>query len=306
MLQTWKFGRVLRVGLLIVLGLCWSAAVVWAQPNLSAGIAQPQPNTGKVSIGAGFDIPTAYYFRGILQEDEGFIAQPYGELGFNLYESEGAFSSATLALGIWNSFHTGDTGTGGDTAEDPRAWYESDLYAKVGFGFLQKFSAEVAYIVYTSPNGSFSDVQELDFSFSLDDSEWLGDFALNPSMTLAVELDGQADGGSGEGVYLQLGVEPSFQITKDETYPLTLSVPLTLGLSLSDYYEDPDTGDDDTFGYFDAGVALSMPLGFMPAAYGSWDIYAAVHFLFLGEATEAINNGDSFKAYGMFGVSMSF
>lgn len=295
MVQPWKVGRVLKTGFFLSLGLCWSAAVL-----------QAQPNTGKVSINAGVDLPTAYYFRGILQEDGGFIAQPHGDLGFNLYESDGPFSSATATLGIWNSFHTGDTGTGGDSAEDPRSWYEADLYGKLGFGFMKMISMEVAYIDYTSPNGSFADVQEIDLSFGFDDSKWMGDFALNPSLTIAFELDGQADGGRNEGVYLQLGVAPSYKIVKDDTYPLTLSIPLTLGLSLSDYYEDPETGDDSTFGFFDAGVSLSMPLGFMPAAYGSWEIYAAAHFLFLGDTTEKINDGDSFKAYGMFGVSMSF
>jgi hypothetical protein len=268
--------------------------------------AQAQSDPDKVSFDAGVDFTTAYYFRGILQDDEGFIAQPYGELGFNLYESDGPLSSATAALGIWNSFHTGDTGTGGDSARDPRSWYEADLYAKLGFGFMQAISAEIAYIVYTSPNGSFDDVQELALSLGVDDSQWMGDFALNPSLTLAFELEGQADGGSDEGVYLQLGVEPSYLIVKDETYPLTLAIPLTLGLSLSDYYEDPETGDDEAFGFFDAGVALSMPLGFMPAAYGAWDISAAIHFLFLGESTEKINDGDSFKAYGTVGLSLSF
>jgi hypothetical protein len=295
MLQTWKVRMGRRVGLLLLFGLC-----------LSAALAQAQPNTGKISLGAGVDFPTAYYFRGILQEDEGFIAQPYGEIGFNLYESEGPFSNATAALGIWNSFHSGDTGTGGDTARDPRSWYEADLYAKIGFGFIQIINMEVAYIAYTSPNGSFSDVQELDVSFGIDDSQWLGDFALNPSLTFAFELDGQADGGGDEGIYMQLGAEPSWHILKDATYPLTLSIPLVLGLSLKDYYEDPDTDEDDTFGFFDAGAALSMPLGFIPAAYGAWDIYAAVHFLFLGDTTEKINDGDSFKVYGMFGVSLAY
>ena len=37
------------------------------------------PNRGKVSLGTGIGFSTDYYFRGIIQETDGFIAQPYLE-----------------------------------------------------------------------------------------------------------------------------------------------------------------------------------------------------------------------------------
>ena len=47
----------------------------------------------------------------------------------------------------------------------------------------------------------FNTVQEL--SFKVSKSHWLAPYA-----TIAFELDGQADGGENEGVYLELGVDP--------------------------------------------------------------------------------------------------
>ena len=47
--------------------------------------AHAGPNSGKLSLTAGADITTAYFFRGILQERNGFIMQPYAELNLNLH-----------------------------------------------------------------------------------------------------------------------------------------------------------------------------------------------------------------------------
>jgi hypothetical protein len=118
-------------------------------------------------------------------------------------------------------------------------------------------------------------------------------------------VDGQADGGADEGIYLELGVEPGFSLVKNDQVSIGVSVPLTLGLSLSNYYEGAN-GDDDTFGYFDAGVAVSVGLGLVPEDFGSLSLTIDGHFLFLGDNLETANNGDSFKAIGTVGVSLSY
>jgi hypothetical protein len=118
-------------------------------------------------------------------------------------------------------------------------------------------------------------------------------------------VDGQADGGSDKGIYLQLGVEPGLSLVENDQVSVGVSVPLTLGLSLSDYYEF-GTGNDDTFGYFDAGVAVNVGLGLIPEDFGSLSLTLAGHFLFLGDNLETANNGDSFKAIGTIGVSLSY
>ena len=43
------------------------------------------PNTGRISISAGADYTTDYYFRGIVQETRDYIVQPYGDLTFKLF-----------------------------------------------------------------------------------------------------------------------------------------------------------------------------------------------------------------------------
>ena len=70
----------------------------------------------------------------------------------------------------------------------------------------ENVTIELTYTAYASPNDSFKTVQELAFSLSLNDSKWLGAFALNPSLLVAGEVEGQADAGSARGVSLQLGI----------------------------------------------------------------------------------------------------
>jgi len=278
-----------------------ASALVMAGLLLSTSVVRAGENKGRISLSAGADFSHAYYFRGILQTNKSFVAQPYGDVTFNLYEGENGLNSVGATLGFWNSFHSRNT----VDVSDPTAWYEVDLYGGFTFGLFDSLETGVTYTAYISPNNAFSTVQEISFSFSFDDSELLGDFALSPSLLLAAEVKGQADGGSNKGVYLQLGVEPGLTLIESENYPVSLSFPLTLGLSISDYYQN-STGDDDTFGYFDLGVNVSVPLSFIPADYGSWEVFVRGDFLFLGDNLEAVNDGDAFEAIGTIGISLAY
>ena len=107
-------------------------------------------------------------------------------------------------------------------------WYETDFYTSLGFGFSDAWSTDVTYTAYMSPNQMFGTVKELSFGVGYDDG------ILGPYATLAVELDGGADGGLNEGTYLELGIEPGLPIPNSD---VALSFPIAVGLSLSDYYE---------------------------------------------------------------------
>lgn len=262
------------------------------------------PNSGKVSLSLGADFPTAYYFRGILKENQDLIFQPFADVTFTLYEGTNGLDSLSLTTGSWNSFHWGPTGAEGPN-QDPTEWYESDFFAGLNLGLFDNWELGTTYTAYMSPNGSFFSVEEIAVNVGYDDSKLLGAFALSPRILFAFEFDGQADGGAQEGTYLELGIEPGFTPIESERFPVNLSFPLTLGLSLDDYYESA-TGRDDTFGYFDGGIVASLPLAFIPAAYGSWEVSAGLHLLLLGDNLKTVNNGDDFEAIGIFGIGMTY
>jgi hypothetical protein len=264
------------------------------------------PNTGRISLSAGVDYTTHYYFRGILQEDQDWIVQPYAEVTFKLYQGEGALSSVFATLGIWNSLHGGPTGVdGGALSQDPKAWYEVDLYGKLGVTLFDKLAAAFFYTAYISPNDRFKTVEEVGLSLAYNDAALLGPFALNPTVALAFEIDGQADAGRSKGTYLQLGVAPGVALFENSRVPVALSFPLTLGLSLDDYYEF-GSGDDDAFGYASGGVTAAVPLKFIPPGFGSWTAKAGVQFMTLGDNLERVNNGERFEVIGTFGLSFTY
>lgn len=282
--------------------------VMMIGPSATTARAQEDApvNAGNVGIDVGVDVTTHYYFRGALQEDQGLIVQPWGELGISVFdEGEGPVQSLGFYAGIWTSFHEEQTGAMTD-ADGPDSWYEADLYFGASVGLPANFSAELAYIAYTSPNDAWDTIEEIDLGLAYDDSALWSDtgFSLSPSAMLAFEIDNTLLG-SDEGIFLGLGVEPGFALLDSEDYPLTLAVPVTVGLGLDNYYEDAND-DNETFGYASVKPTVSTPLAFMPSEYGQWTLSAAVELLYLGDTNEALNNGDEFEAVGSLGLSLSY
>jgi hypothetical protein len=79
-----------------------------------------------------------------------------------------------------------------------------------------------------------------------------------------------------------------------------------VGLSVDDYYEF-GTGGDSTFGYFQGGVGVSMPLAFIPAAFGSWQIKTGVNVLHLGGNLRDVNRDrDRTEIIGTVGLAFTY
>ena len=274
---TMRAGRIARVLLAVVAALA-----------LTVGTASAQ-NEGRVSVGAGIDFSSSYYFRGIVQETGGFIAQPYLEAGLSLFEGENG--SVSLAAGTWSSLHSvGDAGFDGA----PASFYETDFYAGLGFGFANGFGADVTYTAYMSPRGSWGTVKELAIGLSHDD-------VIAPYITVAFEIDGSA-AGDNEGTYLELGIEPSLPL---DDAPVGVSFPVAIGLSPSDYY-DPG-GVNETFGFFSVGAMLGVPISGIPAEFGSWDFTAGVQLLFFGDVLKVVNGSDDgVEPIAIFGLSLGY
>lgn len=254
-----------------------------------------------VSLQLNFDYTTGYFYRGIVQEDSGLILQPAARLTINVLQ-EGDFKLDLIA-GTWNSFH------GQKTAAQTRSdfteyWYESDLYA--GLVVTKgKLSLTSTYTFLTSPSDAYETVQELGFTLALDDSEWLGAFALKPYTSLVFETGADASDGadSDTGTYLELGIGPGFSFECGKT-PVTVTFPVSVGLSLEDYYQD-SSGNDDAFGFAQAGVKFSLPLP-VNNRYGAWTLNAGVAALFLGDHTQDLNDGDDTEIIGTIGLQWNF
>ena len=169
----------------------FSAYVLAAAFAALTPIAAVADDESRFSGIAQLDLTNAYYFRGILNENDGLIAQPWGELYFNAYSSEdGLIRDVTFGVGVWLSIHSEETlATNG-----PHSLYEADYYPLVSTDFAGGFNLLTIYYWYDSPNGAWGDaVEELNLKLSYDDSESLG---LSPWVNVAIETHSTSLGGS--------------------------------------------------------------------------------------------------------------
>lgn len=251
----------------------------------AAPAAAPAPEASApakiYTVTTGLDFASAYLFRGILQESGGAIGQPYADVAFAMKHG------ITADFGTWNSIHsTANVGN----------WYESDYFGSVTFT-AGKLKPGLLYTSYTSPADRFSTVQELAGTLAVDDSK--SAFPLSPKIVLAFELgDGEADAGQNKGTYLELGIKPALKLAPKAT----LYIPVKTGLSVNHYYEGP-TGDN-TFGYFDLGGQLSVPL--VSGKGGALEGHGGVDLMWLGDNMKLLNSGDSFKPVFLIGMTFTY
>jgi hypothetical protein len=267
--------------------------------------AQNDPNPGALTFTGGLDFPTLYFFRGIRQEsDAGLTMWPFGDLGIALFSGDGGLKSAAVNVGVWNSLHTGSSGSDGPSG---KMHYELDFYSTLSLGFGGGVTLGTTYTAYTSPNNMFTNVKELSFKVSKA-------HMLAPYGVLAFEMggdeSGQADGGQtfggSKGTYFELGVGPSWPLGDGVA---TLAVPVKLGLSLGDYYERIDengTLTDAGFGFFDIGGLVTFPLTGVASSFGSWNFHAGVDLLMFGDTTKALNEDESTKVVALFGIGLTY
>ena len=73
---------------------------------------------------------------------------------------------------------------------------------------------------------------------------------------------------------------------------------------MNNYYED-GAGFNDTFGFFEVGALVAVPLT-MPPGYGDWELSGGIKLLALGSYLESLNGGDTYQPVGYGGFSIGY
>ena len=218
----------------------------------------------------GVTLVSNYISRGILEVNQGVIAQPYLDLYFKLYEGTGFVNKVVFNIGLWSSIDSHVEPPG--NTDTTRNWFEFDYTAGIGVTFAKNFTFTASYVELDSPSSSFDTSRNAQLALTYDDTDLLHDWALHPHFTWLAELDAQGFAGlQGHGFYYELGVAPG------HTWgPVTLTIPLTLGLGSHGFYNQ------DTYGYFSAGAILSVPMSFVPECLGKWTFSGGYTYYNLG------------------------
>ena len=188
-----------------------------------------------------------------------------------------------MAIYVFSSFQTHESR---DEEVDAmiRAWYEVQFETGFVLELAKHFTFSVSYVRFESPNHAFIAVNAAEFILSVDDSEWLGAWALHPHVSWFRPFPG-GWAPSDEGSYFEFGIEPERSFGKGER-PVTVSFPIALGLGQKRFYLG------EHFGFFSAGVALSIPLAFLPSGWGEWNVGVSGTYYRLGQnVADASNNG---------------
>lgn len=243
---------------------------------------------------------TGYYFRGLLQQDKTPVLQNSLELGYDLANVRGV--AAQPFVGLWNSFSTKALATrqAGGTW-DP--WYELDLYAGLQLS-TETVTFRGTFTTYGSPARAFAEFDDVTLSLAWTPKAVPIADVLAPTLTYACETRGAADG-QRRGSYLEIGLQPTFDLGKIALRPTRIAVPIAAGFSLGRYFESASGGNDERFGFFDVGVELSADL-YRVAKRGLSTVTLGVHRLELGDNAASYNGGDRGEWLVSLGITLKF
>jgi hypothetical protein len=234
--------------------------------------------SGSAQIG----VADKYIYHGYILENQGAIIQPEFEVLARFYSGEGILTKASLRLYVFSSFQTHESR---DEKTDAmiHAWYEVQVETGIVLELAKHFTFSASYVRFESPNYAFIASNAAEFILSVDDSEWLGAYALHPHVSWFRPFPGGWQS-SDEGSYFEFGIEPERSFGKSER-KVTVSFPIAVGLGQKRYYLG------EHFGFFSAGVALTVPLAFIPSSWGEWSLGASGTYYRLGRTVADWSNG---------------
>ena len=234
--------------------------------------------SGSAQIG----VADKYIYHGYILENQGAIIQPEFEVLARFYSGEGILTKASLRLYVFSSFQTHESR---DEKTDAmiHAWYEVQVETGIVLELAKHFTFSASYVRFESPNYAFIASNAAEFILSVDDSEWLGAYALHPHVSWFRPFPGGWQS-SDEGSYFEFGIEPERSFGKSER-PVTVSFPIAVGLGQKRYYLG------EHFGFFSAGVAVSVPLAFIPTNWGDWNLGLSGAYYRLGRNVANSSNG---------------
>jgi hypothetical protein len=255
-----------------------SASPLLAGEAESTPAIAPAQAPSKINALFQLDVSDHYITpRGLNVENDGIVFQPLLLFFANLYSSDTGFvDSVSLTAGMWSSIHTEKSGP------DPGHWNEFDPIAGFTIKFADIFKFDTTWTAFDSMVDAYPTSHHLELKLSMDDSKWLGAWALNPYVAYWQELENKAtvvfnQATSDESFYFTLGINPSVKLGS-----VKLEFPTFMNIVDDDFYQQfSGAGGGDGIAVVSTGIKASVPLTFVPEGYGHWTWYAGIKYYHL-------------------------
>jgi hypothetical protein len=300
----------------------------------------------RFNLALGVDFPTQYFYRGYLQQDRGFIAQPFLTISANLGDENGLL--VRPYVGWWNSLHSKpvnavrgghgrhnhnartvqveeeytDPGHAGQeephthtrlvdvflpgNANSGKGWYESEVIAGSTFTRGDLF-IDLSYHAHFFPEDTHDFVHEIGVKVSYDLAGlWDDEPAGRRKFSLRPWV----------AVFRELAdhngdentyVEVGIEPTwRFRAFDQRFALSTPLTLAGSPDGYYFDDSGDESLGYGSAAVKATMALP-VPEKFGHWYLNGSVTYLhLLADSAEAGNGGDESEILGQIGIGVSF
>jgi len=232
---------------------------------------------------------TNYYVeRGVFVNRKGGVFQSYGNLYFVLYDGGSFINSVTVGAGYWLDFNTYGKPASNDASGFDPYFTEADAIPSLAIKMFDRLTLTARYNHWMSPSQAYGQGSWANGTLSFNDSGLtFPNFSIQPYLTVLYELPGKSYPGLiPHAWYFEPGIQPNYTFFSDTKCPVNFAVPVTLGLGKKFYDGQP-------YGYLTVGPQISIPLNFVPAAYGKWSASLSYKYWNLGRQTAAISPGGS-------------
>ena len=260
------------------------------------------------SVNASSHFITNY---GLNVENQGVMVQPQVSLHTHVYTNPlGVLSDVLLTVGGWTTWNSKAGGVA------PGHFREVDLFNGLTLTISDILKFGVFCTSYLSQTQSFRTSWDLATSVSLDDSRWMGRFALNPFFEFRRQLEGRNNvaiyGTSpNESHQFKMGVVPGVLCANR----IKLEAPMFFTVVPNGFYQRRN-GSSASGGVGFAGVGFrgSVPIGALSIGRGLTNLYAGVqYYRFLNEGLldsnailNAVNSAQSDLVQFNAGITAAF
>ena len=265
---------------------CALAAATAASALLTPATLADDGPASRVNALVNFEFSTHYLTpRGMIVQDSGLVFQPLVLGFFNAYKGDGFINNFTIVGGVWNCFGSEGIASSTSNGAVTTSWYEIDPIAGISIGLAKHLTLDVTYTSFNMQIKNIPFSHHLETKLSIDDSAWLGKFALHPYLLFWAELDGKATAAQvpylvdplGKGPlalpdsswYFEIGIAPSYTFEKPG---LKIEAPIRALLPDKEFYGEY-YADSSTIALWELGLKATMPLKFMPKGYGNWSAH---------------------------------